>query len=255
MNPINYDILGDALECFDEIDSVVSSFGVESESMPKGMAPMFYPEFRDTSGKILYVGINPSLTGDMLSKFEKVLGDGRKLHLDHLKYLQGSERDEAISRLIDFQAALKGRNEGLKGVGRIDYFSKIDGLHREAFGGSDVGWEHFDLFSYRFTQQKYVEKAFQVKQRMKSEKVHRYFISSMMRFVDLVENSGFRGVVVLNAAASRYIKNKRILGLDRLSDQAMGKIILSRQVGGEFPMKPSQRVELAERMRSMFALG
>ena len=255
MNPINYDILNDAIESFGEIDATVHLFGSDAESMPFGMAPIFYPEFRDTSRKILYVGINPSLTDDMLSKFRLVHGDVRILQLDHLSGLQGFERDAAISRLIDFQAALKGRNDRLKGVGRIAYFSKIEGLHKEAFGGSDIGWEHFDLFSYRFTRQPFVEKAFQVKRRKKSDKVGRYFESSILRFATLVESGGFMGVVVLNAAASKYLTNKRILGLDGFSEKARGKIIFSRQLGGQNGMKPHQKADLITMMRSMFSNG
>jgi hypothetical protein len=248
MNAINYEILQDASECFAELDETICSIASESKEIPTGMAPMFYPEFINNGRKILYVGINPSLTDDMLSKFKSVHGDDRTLRLSHFSGLKGAELDESISRLIDFQAALKGRNDRLDGVARIPYFSSIDELHREAFGDSDVGWEHFDLFSYRATLQKHVVRAFQVRRRNQMKKVDRYFKSSMIRFSKIVEEGGFLGIVILNAAVSRYVIDPKIIDLDRLTNHTKASVIRSRQLGGAFPMKPQERTDLIEQI-------
>jgi hypothetical protein len=255
MNPINYDILNDAKDSFREIHGLVSSFRTETDENDFVKAPIFYPEFRDTSRKILYVGINPSLTENMLSKFESVHGELCLLSLEYLEGLKGGELEGAISRLIDFQAALKGRNDRLQGVGRISYFSKIEDLHKEAFCGCGIGWEHFDLFSYRFTHQPFIVKTFQVKRRKNSERIGRFFESSIKRFATLVESGGFMGVVVLNAAASKFIQNKRILGLDGFSEEAQGKIIFFRQLGGRNGINPHQKADLIETMRFRFSNG
>jgi hypothetical protein len=204
---------------------------------------MFYPDFGDTSEKVLYVGMNPSITEQMESWFVGLYGSADMLDLEYFKVSDSNARKESMKRLIEFQAALKGKVELPGGARRIPYFTTLENFHVSAFGESSPDWEHFDIFNYRSTYQDHLRRTF-VKSRIQtSEALKGFFASSINRFEELAGANRFRFIIVLNALASRYLKENKVLGLDRLNNGTTGNIILAKQLLGGGTTK-AERLEL-----------
>jgi hypothetical protein len=234
MDPVNESILNDAFLYFPEIDRTADLYKREKDWLRPGSAPMFYPDFGDTSEKVLYVGMNPSITEQMESWFVGLHGSANMLDLEYFKISDSNAGKESMKRLIEFQAALKGKVELPGGARRIPYFTTLENFHVSAFGESSPDWEHFDIFNYRSTYQDHLRRTFSKSRIQSSEALKGFFVSSINRFTELVEKNNFRCIVVLNALVSRYLKENKVLGLDRLPNGTLGNIILAKQltVGG-----------------------
>jgi hypothetical protein len=250
MNPINNGILEEAVKYFGELDKTAELYKKDGQWLRPGSSPMFYSDFGDTTEKILYVGMNPSITEKMESWFIEVHGSDSMLNLEYLKGLELSKKEETINKLIEFQAALKGKIELSGGVKRIPYFTTLDNFHKTAFSNSSPSWEHYDIFNYRSTYQPHLKRSFRKKNLISSKHLNELFVSSINRFGDIVKSKNFKCIVVLNALASSYLRENKILGLERLSNGDTGNIILAKQltVGGT---TKNERKELLTRMRKL----
>jgi hypothetical protein len=164
--------------------------------------------------------------------------------------MDAAKRDEAVGKLVGFQAALKGRNRVDGGAKRISYFTTLENLHREVCGDSGPDWEHYDIFNYRLTYQEHLRKTFLKSNLRKSESLRAFFDSSLNRFAELDQTGRFKCVVVFNALASRYLRENNILELGKMKHGSTGNIILAKQltVGGT---TKQERKELVKLMRSM----
>lgn len=242
MNLINEYILQDAASYFHVLDQSAANFVKEDEWIRPGTVPMFYPQFENAFNKILYVGMNPSLTPDMVSLFSSVYQDEKLLDLNYLLNLNAEDRHTGIQKLIDFQAALKGKT-ALDGVRRYPYFTAISNLHKQVFENMEIGWEHYDIISYRSTYQPHITRMFHDKSRDNSSLLNNFFLSSINRFVDLVEHYGFRGIVVCNAQVSSYLINHKVLGLHDNQFGSIGNILLAKQLTGG-GLRTSERTDL-----------
>ena len=251
MNPINEGILQDAVRYFPDIDRTAKVYRKDGQWLRPGSVPMFYPDFGKTSQKVLYVGMNPSLTKQMQDWFIGAHGSDDLLNLGHLVKLGAAKRDEAIGKLVGFQAALKGRNQVDGGAKRISYFTALENFHREVWGESGPEWEHYDIFNYRSTYQEHLRKTFQKSSLKTSEPLRGFFDSSLNRFAELDRTGGFKCVVVFNALASRYLRENNVLDLGKKKHGSTGNIILAKQltVGGT---TKQERKELVKQMKSMF---
>lgn len=248
MNPINKGILEDAVRYFDELDRTAFLYKRDRDWIRPGSAPMFYPDFGDSFDKVLYVGMNPSITEKMESWFVGLHGSADMLNLEHFKSSDAGTRKESMQRLIEFQAALKGKAEVSGGAKRIIYFTALENFHASTFGEYAPPWEHFDIFNYRSTYQNHMRRTFLKSRLRSSEPVKRFFDSSIARFAELVKAERFRFVVVLNALASGYLREHKVLGLDKLKHGTTGNIILAKQLLGGGTTK-AEREELIRQMR------
>ena len=251
MTHLNEGILQDAVRYFPEIDRTAEDHRKDGQWLRPGSVPMFYPDFGKTSQTVLYVGLNPSLTEKMQNWFIGAHGSDELLNLERLVKMDAAKRDEAIDKLVGFQAALKGRNWVNGGAKRISYFTTLENFHREVWGDSGLGWEHYDIFNYRSTYQEHLRKTLLKSSLRTSEPLRGFFDSSLNRFAELDQTGGFKCVVVFNALASRYLRENNVLELGKKKYGATENIILANQltVGGT---TKQERMELVKQLKSMF---
>jgi hypothetical protein len=247
MTSLNKGILEDAVSFFGELDRMAVTFKRDKDWIRPGTAPMFYPDFGDTSEKVLYVGMNPSITEKTVSWFTGLHGSADMLNLKHYMESDMSAQKIAMNKLIEFQAALKGKAELPGGARRIPYFTTLCNFHASVYGKSSPEWEHYDIFSYRSTYQDHLRKSFLKSRLSSSDSIKGLFDSSIKRFEMLVETNRFKSVVVLNSLASSYLKEHKVLGLDRIKNGTMGNIILAKQLLGGGTTK-TERTELTSRL-------
>ena len=116
---------------------------------------------------------------------------------------------------------------------------------------SGPDWEHYDIFNYRSTYQEHLRKTFLKGSLRTSEPLRGFFDSSLNRFAELDRTGGFKCVVVLNALASRYLRENNVLELGRKKHGSTGNIILAKQLTVGSTTKQERR-ELVKQMKTMF---
>jgi hypothetical protein len=221
--------------------------GFSSIEMPMGvipyedLVPMFYPEFVETENKLLFVGINPSLT----NKAHAYLRDNKIDSFQNLIASPHEIREEIIEKLIKYQHSL------IHGPNPIPYFTMINGSSKCINPNHKL--EHYDLFSIRYTNQNLFLRL------MRTKEMKPYHSGSIERFKKVLEGHKFKAVIFLNRHGSELIHEElklnepidgsfknRIYGYYRCNDV---KLFLFKQLtgGGTTPTEREKFEELVRR--------
>lgn len=192
ISQLNNDIIKTYNEVYQSFDNYLSNYSEQRKRYHyKNLVPMFYRDFKETSDKILFVGINPSYNESMYSGINK----------DIFKFSLFKENNvdvqlNLIEELIKIQEGLIHGN--YKNLKQIQYFKHLESFSQAI--GFKNSWVHFDLFPNRCTDQMIFTKAI-----MQNE-FNDYKQICIRRFNKIVNDSNFRAVFILNKASSIFIR-------------------------------------------------
>ena len=143
----------------------------------------------------------------MVSCFKKIYGNDEYLTFSNLNM---DNLDHWLNALIPFQEALMGK-KAIEGVKKIPYFKAFDSIASDIDYSGETEWEHYDLFSFRYTTQKTIERVIESGAKRDDPKLMFYLNESLNRFKSIISKHKFKAIVIVNAYASRILKNELAL--------------------------------------------
>jgi len=161
----------------------------------KDIVPLFFDDYLNIKEeKILYIGLNPSLT-------KKNSNNLKSQKIDSFKYLKSKTdkyKSEIIDKLINQQNSLKYGNN------TIDFFKSINDFNINL---KKYDWIHYDLFHIRLTKQQYFIKI------IESSKLENYKTSCIDLLKKIINSPKIKAIICLNSKTSIYLSKSLDLKL------------------------------------------